>query len=105
MVELGKELFGARLCTGTVEAILQRAARALEDPYGDLAERVRSSASLNMDETGWRTAGERRASPPTGTRIAPRACLPIPGQRRSLFAYTSELLATHARGDPVPLLA
>jgi hypothetical protein len=61
VVELGEELFGARLCTGTVEAILQRAARALEDPYGDLAERVRSSASLNMDETGWRTAGERRA--------------------------------------------
>lgn len=61
VVELGEELFGARLCTGTVEAILQRAARALEDPYGDLVERVRSSASLNMDETGWRTAGERRA--------------------------------------------
>lgn len=61
VVELGEELFGARLCAGTVEAILQRAARALQDPYGDLAERVRASKSLNMDETGWRTAGERRA--------------------------------------------
>jgi transposase len=26
-------------------------------------------------------------------------------QRRSLFAYTTELLATHARGDPLPSLA
>jgi transposase len=61
VVELGEELFGARLCAGTVEAILQRAAQALERPYEDLGERVRSSESLNMDETGWRTAGERRA--------------------------------------------
>jgi len=61
VVELAEELFGARLCAGTVEAILARAARALEDPYEDLGERVRASESLNMDETGWRTAGERRA--------------------------------------------
>jgi transposase len=26
-------------------------------------------------------------------------------QRRSLFAYLTELLAAHARSDPVPLLA
>jgi len=61
VVELGEELFGARLCAGTVEAILERAAQALQDPYEDLGDRVRSSESLNMDETGWRTAGERRA--------------------------------------------
>jgi transposase len=61
VVELGEELFGARLCAGTVEAILERAARALKDPYEDLAKLVRCSESLNMDETGWRTAGERRA--------------------------------------------
>jgi transposase len=61
VVELAEELFGARLCAGTVEAILERAARALSEPYEDLTERVRSSGSLNMDETGWRTAGERRA--------------------------------------------
>lgn len=36
-------------------------AQALSDPYEDLAERVRASESLNMDKTGWRTAGERRA--------------------------------------------
>jgi transposase len=61
VVELGEELFGVRLCAGTVEAILQRAARALDEPYQQLGERVRASESLNMDETGWRTAGERRA--------------------------------------------
>jgi transposase len=61
VVELGEELFGARLCAGTVEAILERAAQALSDSYEQLGESVRSSQSLNMDETGWRTAGERRA--------------------------------------------
>ncbi len=43
VVELAEELFGARLCAGTVEAILERAAQALEDPYEDLLARVRSS--------------------------------------------------------------
>ena len=61
VVELGEELFGVRLCTGTVEAILQRAAHALQQPCQQLGERVRASESLNMDETGWRTAGQRRA--------------------------------------------
>jgi transposase len=61
VVELGEELFGVRLCAGTVEAILQRAGRALAQPYQELGERVRASESLNMDETGWRTAGQRRA--------------------------------------------
>jgi transposase len=61
VVELGEELFGVRLCAGTVEAILERAGQALADPYQQLRERVCASESLNMDETGWRTAGERRA--------------------------------------------
>ena len=61
VVELGEELFGVRLCAGTVEAILQRAGQALAQPYQQLGERVRASESLNMDETGWRTAGQRRA--------------------------------------------
>jgi transposase len=61
VVELGEELFGVRLCAGTVEAILQRTGEALADPYQQLGERVRASESLNMDETGWRTAGQRRA--------------------------------------------
>jgi transposase len=61
VVELGEELFGVRLCAGTVDAILERAGWALAGSYQQLGERVRASESLNMDETGWRTAGERRA--------------------------------------------
>jgi transposase len=61
VVELGEELFGARLSTGSVDAILTRASEALAQPHEDLLGRVRGARSLNVDETGWRTAGERRA--------------------------------------------
>jgi transposase len=61
VVELGEELFGARLSTGSVDAILTRASEALTEPYEDLLARVRDAGALNADETGWRTAGERRA--------------------------------------------
>jgi transposase len=61
VVELCEQLFGSRISSGTIDAILTRVADALEDPYGDLLERVRAATSLNMDETGWRTAGQRRA--------------------------------------------
>jgi transposase len=61
VVELGEELFGARLSTGSVDAILARASEALAKPYGDLLDRVRGAGAVNADETGWRTAGERRA--------------------------------------------
>jgi transposase len=85
VVELAEELFGARLCAGTVEAILKRAAQALSDPYEDLAERVRASESLNMDETGWRTAGERRALWGAFT------------DRHALFAIAPDRHADHAK--------
>jgi transposase len=61
VVECCEQLFGARISTGTVDAILDRVADALTEPDTDLLERVRASKTLNMDETGWRTAGERRA--------------------------------------------
>ena len=61
VVELCEQLFGARLSSGTVDAILTRVAEALVDPDAELLERVRAAKALNMDETGWRTAGERRA--------------------------------------------
>jgi transposase len=61
VVELCEQLFGARISAGTVDAILARVADALVDPDADLLERVRGAKALNMDETGWRTAGERRA--------------------------------------------
>jgi transposase len=61
VVECCEQLFGARISAGTVDAILQRVADALAEPDADLLERVRAAKTLNMDETGWRTAGERRA--------------------------------------------
>jgi len=60
-VELVEELFGARISSGSVDAILSRAAQALSGPHDDLLAQLRAAAALNMDETGWRTAGARRA--------------------------------------------
>lgn len=59
--ELLEEIFGARICTGSIDAILARAADALEAPYEDLLALVRAGESLNMDETGWKLKGAQRA--------------------------------------------
>ena len=59
-VELMGELFGARLASGTVDAILARAGEALSEPYEDLLERIRSAPALNVDETGWKLRGAKR---------------------------------------------
>jgi transposase len=61
VVELCEQLFGSRISTGTVDAIVCRVADALVDPCEDLLERLRASRAVHMDETGWRTAGQRRA--------------------------------------------
>jgi transposase len=76
-VELVGELFGARLASGTVDAILARAGQALEEPYEDLLAHIREAPALNVDETGWRLRGKKRtlwgAVIPTAAvfRIAP----------------------------------
>jgi transposase len=60
MAELAGDLFGLKISVGTVDAICQRASAALEDPHERLSASVLSAPALNVDETGWRTAGERR---------------------------------------------
>lgn len=76
-VELAGELFGARLATGTVDAILARAGEALAEPYEDLLGSIREAPALNVDETGWKLRGKKRtlwgAVTPTAAvfRIAP----------------------------------
>jgi transposase len=60
-VELLEELFGARISTGAIEAILTRTGDALQEPCRDLLEQVQASAALNIDETGWRLKGVQRA--------------------------------------------
>jgi transposase len=61
VVELCEQLFGSRISTGTVDAILARASDALAEPHADLLGALRGASAVNMDETGWRTAGQRRA--------------------------------------------
>jgi transposase len=61
LVELCEQLFGSRISTGTVDAILARSADALSDPCEDILARVRSAHAVNMDETGWRLRGGQRA--------------------------------------------
>jgi transposase len=61
MAELANDLFGLRMSVGTVDAICQRASDALEGPHERLTASVLSSPAINVDETGWRTAGEGRA--------------------------------------------
>ena len=59
-VELLDELFGARLSSGTVDAILGRTATALDRPHEDLLDHIRCAPAVNIDETGWRLKGKRR---------------------------------------------
>jgi transposase len=76
-VELAEELFGAKLASGTVDAILARAGEALAEPYEDLLGSIREAPALNVEETGWKLRGKKRtlwgAVTPTAAvfRIAP----------------------------------
>ena len=58
--ELARELFGVELSTGTVDAIVQRAGEALAAPHTRLEQEVKRSPVVNIDETGWKTAGNNR---------------------------------------------
>ena len=58
--ELARELFGVELATGTVDAIVQRAGEALAAPQTRLEQEIKRSPVVNIDETGWKTKGERR---------------------------------------------
>jgi transposase len=86
VVELSEELFGARISAGTVDAILARASAALAGPHQDLLARVRRAGALNVDETGWRTAGERRALWGAFTK------------RHAYFRVTPDRHEDHAKG-------
>jgi transposase len=70
--ELAGEMFGAKLSTGTVEAICQHASDALEGPHTHLRAWVLGQSAVHVDETGWRTAGDSRA---LWTMTAPSASI------------------------------
>jgi transposase len=58
--ELLRELFGAALATGSIDAIVQHAGEALAEPHAQLADQIRSASVVNVDETGWRLRGGKR---------------------------------------------
>jgi transposase len=58
--ELARELFGVEISTGSVDAVIQRAGEALAGPYTQLEQRIKSAPVVNIDETGWKTAGGHR---------------------------------------------
>jgi transposase len=58
--ELARELFGVEFSTGTVDAIVQRAGEALAAPHTRLEQELKRSPVVNIDETGWKTGGDRR---------------------------------------------
>lgn len=60
MSELARELFGIGLSVGSVDKICQRASLVLAAPHEALVAAVLASPAINVDETGWRTAGEPR---------------------------------------------
>ena len=61
IAELAGELFGARLSTGSVDAICQHASTALAAGHEALRSWILAQDALHVDETGWRTAGDSRA--------------------------------------------
>ena len=58
--ELARELFGVELSIGSVDKVIQRAGEALAGPHTVLEQRIKSASLVNIDETGWKTAGGRR---------------------------------------------
>lgn len=60
MAELASDLFGLDMSVGTVDAICRRASAALAEPHERLTAWVLAAPALNVDETGWRTAGNAR---------------------------------------------
>jgi transposase len=51
---------GVELATGTVDAIVQRAGEALAGPHTRLEQEIKRSRVVNIDATGWKTAGNSR---------------------------------------------
>jgi transposase len=58
--ELARELFGVELATGSVDTIMHRAGEALAAPHTRLEQELKKARVVNIDETGWKTAGASR---------------------------------------------
>jgi transposase len=58
--ELFADLFGVPIGPGSVSALCQEVNAALSDPYEAVRAQVQAESRANVDETGWKQAGERR---------------------------------------------
>jgi len=58
--ELARELFGVELATGSVDRVVHRAGEALAAPHTRLEQQLKAASVVNIDETGWKTAGGSR---------------------------------------------
>jgi transposase len=54
------DLSGVPLAPGTVPALCREVGAALKEPYDAVRARVEAEDHANVDETGWKQAGERR---------------------------------------------
>lgn len=59
IVTVMRDMFGARISTGSVEKILKDASAALAEPWEAIKRAVQSGDVAHADETSWRRAGER----------------------------------------------
>lgn len=58
--EILADLFGVPLGPGSVSTLCQEVTAALTEPYEAVRTRVQAETHANVDETGWKQAGERR---------------------------------------------
>src|SRR6266540_3218776 len=92
--ELARELFGVELATGSVDAIVQRTGAALAAARTRLEQQIKSAPVVNIDETGWKTAGGNRTL--WGALTARSAVFRIAAGRHAFEART--LLGERFRG-------
>ena len=60
VTQLLSEVTGLKVCAGAVARQVQRISRCLAGEYQSLKVRLRSSPSVNGDETGWRNNGQNQ---------------------------------------------
>jgi transposase len=60
IAEIMQTLFNLDICVGTVCNAIDRVSQACEPPVKELAEKLHSETVLNIDETGWKSKGDRR---------------------------------------------
>lgn len=82
--ELLQDGFGLPMSLGSVVALQQELCAALEPVYRTIQTVVQQQAVANVDETGWKEAGERRWLWVAVTRVATRFLVAVSRGTKSL---------------------